>query len=365
MLPKYAAKSDVKEDIDRINKCLSEIEKVLHYVMGTKEKPGVIQKLQEDISNQNTKINEMLEKNTQFQTRLTSDLSDLNINYQQKELSLLHERTLKALEDDQESLTTINQGIEISQMTKEEIESIVDEMHVQVKNVKETKEHLQSLINDQSNTKNNHKKSTMSQTSEILHHLSFEAKEVDCNQRNKEKLVIKLDKDFHPSLKPLQRVHETFKILSYPQRDQVDLMMNMIVSAKKVNKNSQNIVILQIHQESIEDMTSFLSANRLKEDKFQIKSFLTKDTRLKKGILGHIAKNMCLKKAGSACVPKFTNRAVMVIQKDGSIERTWLKYHEVLLNEEYMEYFSEEDKAYFLKNCHDKNPYRQKVKLLL
>ena len=109
----------------------------------------------------------------------------------------------------------------------------------------------------------------------------------------------------------------------------------MIKKTSVFSRRGQDTLLIQLRPERRHEMIQLLRSNRTKESGFRFSAFLHKITRKKKFIMGMISKRMCQQKAASGCVPRFTNRAYLVVQEDSQSPRTWLTYHETMTDPTY------------------------------
>ena len=180
-----------------------------------------------------------------------------------------------------------------------------------------------------------------------MDNLSSEMTEVAFNTKYQNRILLKLDPGFHANKSLKNRLINSLKVLS--PGCNINELLNAVEEMSVFSKRDKNILLLELRPSYRNDFLSFLKEHRTKESQFKFISFIHHTTRLKKNVLGHISKKMCNEVKGRACVPRYSLRANLVIQESETGNRQWLSYKEVVTNESYMKYLTDQEKSEFRK----------------
>ena len=177
-----------------------------------------------------------------------------------------------------------------------------------------------------------------------------ENEEIAFNFRNQNKILLKLDEEVPQGADLVNEVRKKLKSLS-PKSNAISDMMKNINSVNIFSSQKRDILCVKVNPTYRATLLEFIRSNRQREVKFRFMAFLHPRTRLKKKILGKIATKMCQAVPSSACIPRFTHKAQMVLQENAQADKEWKSFDQIMKNKEYTKHLTHEDIATFKDLC--------------
>ena len=317
-----ALEKTLKELKDSLNKGLEDLNKKLE--VHSEDIRYLKKNLPEASNKVDTKMKGLVDFNTEH---------SLNIRKFQEDYKITVDKQLKVLD----------------QAVKKNEEEQAKLMSEAKDNLKKLKTDIRKLeLNDGNNSSENGSVSSASSTES---HLCSEISEVAFNTRFQNRILVRFDQNFHRNKTLSKRVTEAFKTLA-PGANPKKYHAMLEKISKFSNSTTNQTALLLVRPSSREELINFLRSNRSKETGFRFTSFIHHQTRLKKRVLGTISKKMCEAKPKSACVPRFSLRAYLIVEEaDG--KRNWLTYSEVVKNPLYLDHITEAERDEFREICQD------------
>ena len=191
---------------------------------------------------------------------------------------------------------------------------------------------------------------------ELSKHLNMEIEEIIYNTSRKNQFILKFDSKFKKNLTPKGRLDEAFKVMKLSKH----------LNSVNISVKSEDLYLLTIDSRHCQQFLEDLKRNRKFEANFKITPNISKETRRKKFLLGIIQTKINQQRhltGETACVMRFSSRAILVTQKNSNAKKKYLPFHEVMKTQKYFDMLCEEDKKNVLKDCSDIS--RTKLTLLL